>query len=285
MGLSGLRNARDYNRGLAAPIRWGHMAWALVQPVVSPVWRWASDPVRRDWAPPLLIGLVLVLLLLPLDGPIARFARAHPLGGDLRRELEALQQYGQGLSSLLIAAVIWIQDPARRRRLADWAAAFGSAFVVVFLIKTMLGRPRPKYDDPWIFLGPTGQYPVDGAGVRHAWELWGGISSDLWSMPSSHTAYAFVMAVFIAAVYPRLRGLVFAIACIVGLGRILTGAHFPSDVAAGWAIGMAVARTVVHRRWGERALDRWTVRHHPPVPRAEPPAEASPQTASAAAAR
>lgn len=229
--------------------------------MLSPVHAWTHDPKRSAWAPHLLLWLALAVLLLPFDGLFGRAVTHLNLGGDARRELEALQQYGQGLSSLLIAAVIWIQDPPRRRKLANWAAAFIVAFAVVTLTKTILGRPRPKYDDPWVFLGPFGQYPVDGAGVRHAWEFWTGISSDLWSMPSSHTAYGVVMAVFVGASYPRLRWLVYLVAALVGLGRILTHAHYPSDVAAGWAIGSSIAAAAVAGRWGERVLNARAGRH------------------------
>jgi membrane-associated phospholipid phosphatase len=257
MDTSGLRDARDYNRGLSAPIRWAHVAAAVTAPILRPLRDWAGAPARRAWAPRLLMGAILFVILLPLDGPIARWLGAHQLGGDLRRELEALQQYGQAFSSLLIAAVIWIQDPVRRRRLADWAAAFILTWLAVFGTKTLIGRPRPKFDDPWRFLGPFGQYPVSPtAGVRHAWELWGGISSDLWSIPSAHTAYACVMAVFLSALYPRLRWIVWSLAALVGAARILTRAHYPSDVVAGWLIGTTVATLAVSRSWGVAFLDR-----------------------------
>lgn len=267
------RNARDYNRGLPAPVRWAHIALSAAHPLARPIASWATNPRRASWAPALLVGLFLTLLLLPFDGALSRLVAHIRLGGDIRRELEALQQYGQGLSSLLIAAVIWAQDPPRRRKLANWAAALILAFAAVFLLKTMLGRPRPKYDDPWFFLGPFGAYPVTGAGVRHAWELWGGISSDLWSMPSSHTAYAVVMAVFISATYPRLRPLVFLVAALVGVGRILTRAHYPSDVAAGWTIGAAVASAAITARCGERVLDHFMRR---PSAQAVPGSSATP---------
>lgn len=255
MQTPSLRSARDYNQGVAAPIRRVHYALALVSPPFVALWHWAAAPSRRTWVPPLLIAAPLILLLLPLDGPIARFVARHPLSGDPRRELEALQQYGQAVSSLLIALVIWLQDPPRRRALLNWAAAASLTFLVLFALKTLIGRPRPEYDDPWVFLGPFGQYPIGtGKGVHHAWELWAGISSRLWSMPSSHTAYACVMAVFLASLYPRLRFLVFALAATVGLARILTRAHYPTDVLAGAAIALAISRTAITRNWGTRLL-------------------------------
>ena len=177
------------------------------------------------------------------------------MGGDAKRELEALQQYGQAVSSILVALVIYLQDPPRRRELLNWAAALLATFLVVFAIKTMLGRPRPEFDDPWRFLGPFGQYPIGtGKGIHHAWETWAAGSYPLSSMPSSHTAYAFVMAVFLSSLYPRLRTLVFALAAFVGFARILVHAHYPSDVIPGAAIGLAVARTAISRAWGTRLI-------------------------------
>ena len=118
MQTPSLRSARDYNRALPAPIRWAHNAAALVSPAITSLSRG-----RETWAHPLLIAIPLILALLPFDGSIAGFCARHPLSGDPRRELEAVQQYGQAVSSLLVALVIWLQDPPRRRALLDWAAA------------------------------------------------------------------------------------------------------------------------------------------------------------------
>jgi membrane-associated phospholipid phosphatase len=182
----------------------------------------------------------------------------------------------------LVALVIWLQDPSRRRRLADWAAGLALTGLAVILAKTLIGRPRPKFDDPGYFLGPFGQYPINPrVGVRHAWEIGSGISSDLWSMPSSHTAYVVVMAVFISAVYPKLRIIVWPIAAIVGLGRIITGAHYPTDVIAGAAIGLAAGGTAIKGRWGQALLDR-LARPGPPHAIAAPSPLLTPDSAAPA---
>src|SRR5947209_2908055 len=121
MQTPSLRSARDYNRALAAPIRWAHNALAIVGPLLASGSRWAAAPGRRTWSLPLLSALPLILLLLPFDGTVARLVARHPLSGDPRRELEALQQYGQAVSSILIALVIYLQDPPRRGALLNWA--------------------------------------------------------------------------------------------------------------------------------------------------------------------
>ena len=257
-----IRIASDYNRGLTPLVRLVHIALAVVSLFVAPVLRWTGAAGRRAWARPLLWGIVTVAVLLPLDARVASLVTADgtrgsiPLGGDVRRELETLQQFGQGASIVLIAATIWLIDPARRRRLLDWLAAIVVAGVACVAAKALLGRTRPSLNEAGMFLGPLGAYPlVPGEPFLRSWQVWRSEASRLWSMPSSHTAYAVVAAVFLSAMYPRLRPLVWSLACVVGVARIALGAHYPADVAAGWAVGVATGRTAVRRGWGVRAID------------------------------
>lgn len=204
-----------------------------------------------------LCGFVLLVIVLqPLDGDISRWARGLPIGGDLRRELSALQQFGQGSVSALGALMIALAVPTRSRRLLDWGAAALVTGVIVQSMKMLLGRPRPKFDDPMTMLGPFNTYPIDeNVGERHAWEIGSGISSDLWSMPSSHTAYAVVMAVFVSAMFPRLRGLMIAMAVLVGVCRVLFGAHYPTDVLVGAGVAWVISRWAIDGYVGVRSLD------------------------------
>jgi membrane-associated phospholipid phosphatase len=273
---------RDYNRALPAPIRWMHVIAAGLGAVVRPAIDWTCAPTRRHWALPLAIGVVAFLLGPILFGGaidlfLARLARTESLGGDPRRELETLQQWG-ALGSIVIASVIiWRMDRRRAGRLLDWFAALLMLIPIVTLMKMLIGRPRPRagipiqgasdgpllstithpgqlHDFPGEILWPWGAWPIPGHGVRHAWEIGAGISSDLWSMPSSHTAYAVAMSVFISLVYPRLRVLAIVMATIVGAARVILGAHYPSDVVVGACVGYAVAYPCIRHRWGSRAL-------------------------------
>lgn len=274
--------SRDYNRGLARPVRFFHMAHGLVYLVFGPWIRWLGDPVRSWWTTPPLVGLLMLPILLRLDWPIARLAAHHPPRGDLKRELEAIQQFGQGVSLVVIMTAIWLLDPSKRRRLLDLAAAAASTGLLVLFLKMMIGRPRPRpaFNDPLYFLGPLGEYPVkEGVGVRHAWEFWKGISSDLWSMPSSHTAYAVVMAIFLSRMYPRIKPLAITLASIVGLARVWLSAHYPSDVLVGALAAFSLAPRAIDRSWGQAVLDRVT---RAPSLRTQPVSNSAQASASAA---
>lgn len=96
---------------------------------------------------------------------------------------------------------------------------------IVFLIKALVARGRP----------PETSSLVDAAG--HAF-------------PSAHAASGVALYGLLALILvPHLRGrrrlavAVLAVGCVgaVGLTRVYLGAHYPSDVVAGWLVGALVA--------------------------------------------
>jgi len=180
------------------------------------------------------------------------------LRGDVVRELMFLQQYGALSSVILVAIVVLLLDPAPLGRFVDAGLALATNATVVLLIKVLIGRPRPGLTDPAHITPPWETYGliVDGQVVhKHAWEFWNH-TSDLWSMPSSHSAAAMALSVVIAKFYPRLGVLLYPLALLVGGCRIVFGAHYPSDVIVGWAVGFVIAKAAIDGRWGHRLLAR-----------------------------
>lgn len=222
----------------------------------------------------LAAALVLAGVLFPLDEFVARFAQRFQergdlaIGGDLRRTLHFLQQFGDLASTLIAGLCVFLLDPARRARLLDWVVAAVATSLSVQALKMGLGRPRPRiaFDPmtpeprPFVhFTWPWETFPlprvVDNVPAlveRHAWDLGGGISSDLWSMPSSHTSAAAVLAVVLTTLYPRLAPLAWPLLGVVALSRVLFGAHYLSDVVAGAGVGYAVATLAMRGQWGTR---------------------------------
>ena len=78
----------------------------------------------------------------------------------------------------------------------------------------------------------------------------------LYHLSNSHDpSFPSAFAVFL---FDRVVGTFFlAVAVLIGLGRVLTGAHYPGDVLAGGAVGLLAALVVVYL--GRRVL-AWAVR-------------------------
>ncbi len=205
----------------------------------------------------LVVGACAVAVagLLPVDGAAIEFARRFGengdlrLGGDLRRELLFVQQWGDFVCTVLVLTAIYLMDAARRARLWDAVGAIAVTAAAYQSLKILIGRPRPKYGDPMAFFTSVRPYDLDGT-ARYSWELWGGISSNLWSMPSSHSAAAMCLSVILMRVYPRLTPLVLPLAFVVAFCRVLFTAHYPSDVVAGLAVGYLGAGVAMDGCWG-----------------------------------
>lgn len=61
--------------------------------------------------------------------------------------------------------------------------------------------------------------------------------SDKFSMPSGHTAAAFVMAGLISYFYVEFAFIAYCWALLIGNSRVALGVHYPSDVLAGALLG------------------------------------------------
>lgn len=126
---------------------------------------------------------------------------------------------------VLITAIFLILLGKRRLSIFMLAATIGGTFAVTVL-KEAFGRPRP-------------QLMPDGVFVYTA------------SFPSGHAMVSAVvyltLGALIARLAPRilLKLYIMTVAVIltgmIGFSRVYLGAHWPSDVLAGWAVGSAWA--------------------------------------------
>jgi membrane-associated phospholipid phosphatase len=107
-------------------------------------------------------------------------------------------------------------DAQRRGRWLRATACVGVAYVLSTSIKLAIGRRRPVVEDlPHLMATPTGL-----------------------SFPSSHSTSSFAAAQAFGRLLPR--GPLLGAAAAMAFSRLYLGVHYPSDVAAGAALGTAI---------------------------------------------
>lgn len=160
---------------------------------------------------------------------------------------------------VVITGLLWfLSRPGGDRK---WKLACGSAYaaaalsyVVAFVIHHAWARPRPYMTHH----------------IAHPWSN----TTDA-SFPSDHSTVSFAIAVAVVLFDPVAGAIFLVIAAIIAVGRLFIGAHYPSDVLAGFVIGALAAvvvvrllRPVVRRVVSlvERATDPLLARVYPKRP-------------------
>lgn len=64
---------------------------------------------------------------------------------------------------------------------------------------------------------------------------------DRYSFPSGHTLHAVCFTVMVSSYFPEWTNPLAALALLIALSRVILGLHYPTDVAAGAALGGALA--------------------------------------------
>lgn len=90
-------------------------------------------------------------------------------------------------------------------------------FVITYVIKEIVARPRPGLEISTLVLGASGH-----------------------SFPSAHAAIAFTLAVLLSRYYPKYKIAFYTIAVLTALSRIYSGSHYLTDVIAGAVLGVMV---------------------------------------------
>jgi membrane-associated phospholipid phosphatase len=198
------------------------------------------------------LGLLAVgVMLFAVDVPVARWFRTHRLPGDLGRLIDLAEVFGLSLSVALILVVMVSLDPvlrlARRVTAVRWEIgrlilATYSGGIVVDGLKLAFTRVRPRATDfssVDSFIATFGLAAWQLAGVEMPQAI--KKSADLMSFPSGHSAVAAGLATALAWKYPHGWPIFVILATLAGLQRVVSSAHYPSDVAFGAACGVAMA--------------------------------------------
>lgn len=191
-----------------------------------------------------VVGIAAALSMLLLDRWVANWAGS--LGPGVNALFRTTSDLGVSTGYLVASALIFLACRIGARlslsfdgeaRWRSWSYAAGFAFAAVAasgiatnIVKALLGRFRPKlYFRDQLY----------GFDFFH-WK------SDYLAFPSGHTTTAFAVATVLTILWPRHVAAYFLLALLVAASRVLSNAHWVSDVLGGGFVGIAVTLYVRH---------------------------------------
>lgn len=136
----------------------------------------------------------------------------------------------------VIGVVLLVWQPQRWKTTVWIVAVVAVTALLANVLQAAVGRLRPnRADTPLAFVAPFSQ-------------LW---TKQEVCFPSGEAATAFALAAALTHLHPRGRPWWYLAATLAAVARLVNGAHYLSDVAAGAACGWAVIAGLL--RWLRRA--------------------------------
>jgi len=146
---------------------------------------------------------------------------------------KAFEHYAPVILAVLLAGLFLargrLASVAARRGVVAASVSAGLALVLAKVISDAVARQRPFVDHP------------------HVAHLFAKHAAD-YGFPSDHTSGAFAIAVALLLRHRVSGWVALVLATLIGVGRVMIGVHYPSDVVAGAVLGTLCALVFWHPR-------------------------------------
>lgn len=172
----------------------------------APLREAAERQTLKAWATAVDLALYKKIRALAVDPDRTRYVKAYSSLGE------------HGAVWLGLGAAGALLDRPRRARWRRATVTVAGAYLISTTIKVAIGRKRPAVEDlPHLMQTPTGL-----------------------SFPSSHSSSSFAAAQAYGTLLPA--GPLYVAAASMAFTRLYLGVHYPSDIAAGAALGTFLGR-------------------------------------------
>jgi len=203
-----------------------------------------------DWLA-LAIAIAAILVAVSLFDPmVARSVRGLPqVARDVFGVITNIGRSGYifALSMLTVVVALWLREQVLGERRVAYGILAGRAFFIFAvcavsglasqIMKLPIGRARPFLYDKY------------GAYSFHPFVF----DARFASFPSGHTITAFAIAVALGWFLPQRRGLLYSVAVLVAISRMVLESHYLADVMAGALVG-TLSAIVLRRMFAARRI-------------------------------
>lgn len=178
------------------------------------------------------------------DSKVATYPFESKLPGDLQRAVMLSEAFSHGFGVITILVLVALSSDKIRSNLMRDILVVLVPCAISTLIKYTIVRVRPRQPE-YIFdlYAPGFQSFYREVSNRIAELNLGG--SNLQSFPSGHTTAAFALATLLSHHFPRGKYGFYTLAVLAGFQRILSDAHYLSDVISGAVLGTCAALMVL----------------------------------------